>query len=94
MSTRPARTFLTLLMDLLIVVAVLVTGGIVVAFFGSLSAQAWGGAVLKLADVVTIPFGFESIKTPYGGYFDVDSAVMVVLLLIGEWMVSVARQRA
>lgn len=94
MSTRPTRTFLTLLMDLLIVLAVLVTSGIIIAFFGSLSAQTWAKAVLKIADLVTIPFGFGDIKTPYGGYFAVNAGIMVALLLVGEWVLSVARQRA
>jgi len=93
-STRPTRVFATILMDLFIVLAVLVTAGIVIAFFGVLSSQAWAEAVLKIADIVTIPFGLSNIKTPYGGYFSVNAGITVMVFLVAEWMISVVRQRA
>ena len=91
---KPVRTILTIVMDLLVVLAVLVTAAIVVAFFGTLASQAWGKAIVEIAGLVTIPFGFEPIKTPYGGQFLVDAAIMVAVLLLGEWVLAVARQRS
>ncbi len=61
------RTILTIVMNLLIVLAVLVTAAIVIAFFGTLSSQTWGEAMVDIGGMVTIPFGVEAIKTPYGG---------------------------
>lgn len=92
-STSPVRTILTVIMDVLIVVAVALTLRLAIEFFGALSAQGWGQAVIALTDPFTLPLGLESIKTPYGGVFDVDAAVTVVLILLAEWLLSVARSR-
>jgi uncharacterized protein YggT (Ycf19 family) len=81
-------------MNVLIIVAVLVTARIVVLFFGALSSQAWGEAIVRITDFLIIPFGVEAIKTPYGGVFDVDAAIMVAVLILVEWGLSIARNRA
>lgn len=94
MAAKPTRTLLLILMDLLIVLAVLMTAALAIGFFGALSGQAWGQAVLKIADLVKIPVGITSIKTPYGGVFSVDFAISVAIYLIGEWIIGSLRNRA
>lgn len=94
MAAKPARTLITILMDLLVVLAVLLTVAVVVSFFGALSSQTWGEAILKIADLVTIPFGVAAYKTPYGGVLNIDAALTVGLLLLAEWGLSVMRGRA
>lgn len=94
MSSRPLRTVFTIIMDVLVVVAIAETVRIVVSFFGQLAAQAWGQAVIALTNPLTIPFGVEAIKTPYGGVFDVNAALTVAVLLLAEWLLSVVRSRA
>jgi len=84
----------TIVMNLLVVLAVAMTIRLVVLFFGQLSAQGWSEAIVALTDPITIPAGLEGIKTPYGGVFDIEAAVTVVLLLVGEWVLSVFRSRA
>jgi len=81
-------------MNLLVVLAVAMTIRLVVLFFGQLSAQGWSEAIVALTDPITIPAGLEGIKTPYGGVFDIEAAATVVLLLVGEWVLSVFRSRA
>ena len=93
-EARPVRSFITVLMNILIIVAVLVTARIVVLFFGALSAQTWGEALIRITDFLVIPFGVEAINTPYGGVFDVDAAIMVAVLILVEWGLSVARNRS
>ncbi|MCG2807210.1 MAG: hypothetical protein Q8K89_04030 [Actinomycetota bacterium] len=94
MAAKPARTLLLILMDLLIVLAVLMTAALVIGFFGALSGQAWGQAVLKIAGLAKIPVGITSIKTPYGGVFSVDFAISVAIYLVGEWLIGSLRSRA
>lgn len=93
-NSKPVRSILTILMDILVVVAIAETLRLVIRFFGQLSAQGWGEVVIAFTDPVTLPLGLEAIKTPYGGVFDVNAAVTVVLLLVFEWVLSVARSRA
>lgn len=93
MATKSARTVITILMDLLVVLAVLITVAVVVAFFGALTAQTWGEAIVKIADLVTLPLGVVAYKTPYGGVLNVDGALTVGLLLLAEWGLSVMRGR-
>lgn len=94
MSSRPLRTVFTIIMDVLVIVAIAETVRIVVSFFGQLASQGWGQAVIALTNPLTIPFGVEAIKTPYGGVFDVNAALTVAVLLLAEWLLSVVRSRA
>lgn len=92
MAARPVRTLLTIVMDLLFVVAVILVVRIVVEFFGVLTAQAWAKAVVNATNILVAPFGIEPIPTPYGGVFDVNAALTVLLLLAIEWALGVARR--
>lgn len=94
MSARPARTLITILMDLLIVLAVLLVASLVVQFFGALAGTTWGEAIVKIADLVTLPLGIDPVKTPYGGVFDLDTGVTIGILLMAEWILGGVRSRA
>jgi len=91
---NPARMVFTVLMNVLVVLAIALTVRLVVLFFGQLSAQGWGEAVIAITDPIVLPVGLEPIKTPYGGVFDVAAAVTVIVLLAAEWLLSVLRSRA
>ncbi len=94
MASKPVRVVLTIAMDLLVVIAVCATIGIVVRFFGTLANTSAGSAYLRFAAIVRVPAGFSAIQTPYGGVFDVDATITVALALLVEWALSVARKRA
>lgn len=81
-------------MDILVVLAIALTVRLVVVFFGQLAAQGWGHAVVAITDRMVIPFGVSAIKTPYGGVFDVQAALTIVVLLGAEWVLSGVRARA
>ncbi len=93
MTSKPLRTVLTVLMDILIVLAIGLTASLVVQFFGTLAAQGWGEAVIALTAWLKVPFGVEPIKTPYGGVFNVDIALTIGVLVLAEWMLSMVRSR-
>ncbi len=80
MASKPVRTLITIVMDLLVLVAVIATVGIVVRFFGALATTSVGESYLRLASLLRIPAGFKAITTPYGGLFDVNAVVTVGVL--------------
>ena len=94
MSPKPARTILTVIMNVLVVLAIALTARLVVEFFGQLAAQQWAKTLVALTTPVVIPFGIDSIKTPYGGIFDVNAAVTVGVFLGAEWLLSGMRTRS
>lgn len=94
MAAKPVRTILTIVMDLLVLLAVCLTIGVVVRFFGGLSGTEVGEQYLRFVTVITLPLGLEAFKTPYGGVFDVNATVSVGIVLLVEWALSVARRRA
>ncbi len=94
MAARPARRVLTIVMDVLVLVAVCLTIGVVVRFFGTLADTSVGESYLRFVSFITPPLGLASVKTPYGGQFDVNAAVTVGVVLVVEWALSVARRRA
>lgn len=94
-SSSSIRTLITIVMDVLVIAAVVITAAVIIAFFGVLSGQTWGKALLALAKPFAIPFpGLKNITTPYGGVFRVDLSVTVVVLLLVEWGLSLARRQA
>lgn len=93
MSAKPVRSILTVVMDILVAVAIALTVRLIVVFFGQLSSQPWAEAVINFTSLLVIPFGVDAIKTPYGGYFDVNAALTIVVVLIIEWVLSVIRAR-
>lgn len=94
MSSKPARTIVAVIMNVLIVVAILLTARILVEFFGQLAAQDWAQTIIALTNPLVIPFGVDGITTPYGGFLDVNAALTVVLVLAAEWLLSGVRSRA
>jgi hypothetical protein len=81
-------------MNILIFGAVLLVARVVLLFFGTLAALSVSELLVTLTDYLVIPFGIEPIKTPYGGVFDVDAALTIGTLIVAEWGLSVARNRA
>lgn len=93
-DSSPMRSVLTVVMDILIVIAVVETFRIIVMFFGQLASQSWGETVVALTNPITGPFGVEAVKTPYGGVFDIEASITVGVMLVVEWMLSVVKSRA
>lgn len=91
MSATPLRTLITIVMNILVVIAVALTIGLIIRFFGSLAATTWGETIVRLTDLVTLPAGVADIKTPYGGAFDVNGAITVGVTLLAEWLLSLVR---
>lgn len=95
MSSKPVSIFITIIMDLLVVVAIALTARACVVFFGQLEAQAWGKTIVALTQwLLVIPFGVSPIKTPYGGEFEVVTALTIGVVLLIEWALSSIRERA
>ncbi|MCE5203845.1 MAG: hypothetical protein ABFC80_09300 [Coriobacteriales bacterium] len=90
---RAVRVVLTIVMDVLVACAVCLTLGVVVRFFAALAGTGLGERYVSLVSHLRIPFGFDLIRTPYGGWFDVDAALTVAVLLVAEWALSVTRRR-
>ena len=93
MSSKPLGTVLGILVNLLIAVAVLLTLRLAVEFFGQLAAHEWGKAIVAFTRPLVIPLGFDSIKTPYGGVFDVTAALTILVVLVVEWILEGVRTR-
>jgi len=93
MSSRPAKTLITVVMDILVVIAAVLTATLVIVFFGQLASQPWAHSLVALTKPLIIPFGIAPIKTPYGGIFSVNIALTVVVLLAVEWVLSEVRSR-
>lgn len=95
MSTaKPVRTLITVIMDVLVVVAVVLVTGLVVKFFGVVADTEFGVLVVKVTEAMRLPLGVEDIATPYGGAFDIRMAGTVLLLLVAEWLLSIVRRQA
>ena len=94
MNSGPVRTLITIVMDLFVVVAIALTARLCIVFFGQLAAQGWGRTVIGLTGPLVIPFGVSSIKTPYGGAFEVATVFTILVVLLVEWVLSGIRARA
>ena len=93
MSSKSGRTLLTVVMNVLVFVAIALTVRLVVMFFGQIASMDWAKAVVSVTNLLVIPFGIEPIKTPYGGVFDANAALTILVVLVAEWVLSLARGR-
>jgi hypothetical protein len=94
MGGRAARTVLTVVVDILIVLAIALACRQFIVFSSRIAHQSWAQAFDALTSRFVIPFGVADIKTPYGGVFDVDNALTVLILVGAEWVLSGLRDRA
>jgi hypothetical protein len=92
--SKGLKSLLLIVMDVLWVVAVALAVRVVVAFFGTLASSDLGSKYLELSRYLVVPFGIESIATPWAGYFDVDATITILVLLLVEWGLSALRRRA
>ena len=91
---RGIRALLTVVTYVLIAVAVALAIRQFLTFSGDIAARSWAQAFDALAKHLVIPFGASSIKTPYGGRFDINNALTIVVAILAEWTLSVMRDRA
>ncbi|MDR3687049.1 MAG: hypothetical protein P4L93_08860 [Coriobacteriia bacterium] len=94
MDGRAARTVLTVVVDILIAFAIALAIRQFLVFSGRIAHQGWAEAFNAITAKLVIPFGRADIKTPYGGVFDVDNALTVVVFVVAEWVLSSVRDRA
>jgi uncharacterized protein YggT (Ycf19 family) len=93
MTGRGFRLILTILVDAIIIIAVVLALRLLVVFSDRIHAQSWAQAIDALTAHLVIPFRMRQIQTPYGGYFDVNAALTVVLAILAEVGLSAARDR-
>jgi hypothetical protein len=91
-KSSPARTGVTVLMDVLVAVAVAALAHLVISFFGVMSSASWGASLLKFTRYVVLPLGIAPIGTLYSGDFDGNAAVTVLGLLGAEWVLGIVRR--
>jgi hypothetical protein len=94
MGAKTVRTLLTIVVNVLIVIAIALAFRQFTVFFARFAHQGWAEAYNALVGKLVIPFGVADIKTPYGGVFDIDNALTVLLVLLLEWVLSSVRDRA
>lgn len=93
MSARAIRGLLSVVIGVLIAVAVVLLVRQFVVFSAQIEARPWAHAIEAVAGHLVLPFGVRGIRTPYGGVFDADNALTIVIALLAEWALSVVRDR-
>ena len=91
---RPIRVLITVIADILIVLAIALTIRLVVQFFGGLAGSEIGGLYVDVTDRLVLPVGLDAVKTPYGGIFSVDTAITIGVVVGVEWILGSVRSRA
>jgi hypothetical protein len=91
---KTTRSLLTVVIDVLIVIAIALAIRVVILFTGQVSAQQWASAYRTLTHYLVLPLGLHQVKTPYHGVFDVNAAVTALVALLAEWGLTEVRDRA
>lgn len=90
---NPARTVITIAMDVLVALSIALVFRVIVQFFGQLGNSDWGQVVLAFTKPITIPFGIDYVKTGYGGVLDMDAVLSIIVYMLAEWALSIVRPR-
>lgn len=93
MSQQTLRTFITVVMNVLVVVAILLTVRVVVRYFGVMGSTGWGEAAVVASDPLLVNAGIEDVRSPYSGVFDANATISILVILAIEWLLSVVRDR-
>lgn len=93
-ASRTVRTVILIVMDVLVLVAVLITARVIVQFFGSVASQAWAKSLVSVTDPIVHLSITQPVKTPYGGIFDLPAVIAVIAILAAEWILGAVRERA
>lgn len=93
MRADPLALMLTVIINLLIILAGMMVIVTTVRFFGALSAHPAGQIIVELGSMITIPFGINLTKTPFGGVFDANTALTAGSFLLAEWVINGLRSR-
>ncbi len=80
-------------MNVLVIIAVLLTLRIVARYFGMLSSSGPGELLVSASSVFVLPLALTDIRSLYGGVFDVNASVTVMIVLLAEWLLSALRAR-
>jgi len=91
LTPKFSRTVLSFCMNALLVVAVALVVRIVLRYFGVLASRTVSEVIIALSGVLVLPLGLPDVHSLYGGVFDTDAAVTLVLVLLAEWGLSVIR---
>ncbi len=92
-ARRRAGLLVTAVMNVVFFVAVIVALRVIVDFFGVLASSSAGRTLLDLTAVLVPDLGIDPVRTPYGGVFDIEAALVVVGLLVLEWVLAQVRSR-
>ena len=87
------RRILTFAMNLLVVLAVLLTLFVIVRYFGVLAHSSAGVIFVRALRRAVPNLHVMSARSLYGGVFDGNAAATVIIVLVLEWGLSVARAR-
>lgn len=94
MAGKAVHSVLSIVVWVLILILVALSIRQVIRFSGQVASQDWAMAFRMLSDNFVIPFNQKAIRTPYGGWFDVDNALTIVAVLAAEWGMSRVRDAA
>jgi len=90
-TTRGRELAIAFVMNAVLVLACVLLLRLIVDFFGAIAARDAGRMLVTLTDPLYVPFGLTSPRTPYGGVFDSDIAVTILVLVAFEWLLSLVR---
>lgn len=86
------RLLLTVVMNVLLLIAALLLARIVIEFFGHLSSAGWAISYMDLTRPLAHSFGLGRIATPYRGVFDFNAGAMLGAVLLVEWVLAFVRR--
>ena len=92
--SRTLRAVLSVVIYALILAAVLLAIRQFLTFSSPIASQHWAQTFDSLTRHLIVGFGAPSIKTPYGGRFDVNGALTILAAIVAEWLLTVVRDRA
>ncbi len=80
-------------MDALVVIAAGLAFRVVVQYFGVLAGTTLGSAYLRVSAIFVLPLGLSDVRSLYGGSFDANAALTVIICLIAEFGLARWRDR-
>lgn len=92
-GSRALKNLIGVVIAVLVVGMVALLARLVFEFFGALHGQPFYAQLVSFTNLILLPIQVSGAKTPYAGVFDVRATLTIVVLLVGEYLLTGLRKR-
>lgn len=86
------RTVLLIVIDILVVIGLLLLARLFVVFFKPLAISPIATPLVSFTEPLVLPLKLTRVATPFQGFFEFNTAVTVLIILVVDYLLATVRR--